>query len=204
MFFTGNPCSEDALSKSIIKKSVYGISDNKKFVLIVMGSLGSSRINDYLVNSMNMFNNKDYDILFVTGKGSYDDVVKNKFPSNVHVVPYVDGLTGLMKSADLIISRAGASTLSEIIALELPSILIPSPYVANNHQYKNALDLVNCNASLMIEEKDLKGDILVRKIDDVLYDSKKINDMKKNLKSLMVKDSASLIYKNIKDLVDRK
>ena len=202
--FTGNPCSEDALSKSIIKKSVYGISDNKKLVLIVMGSLGSSRINDYLVNSMNMFNNKDYDILFVTGKGSYDDVVKNKFPSNVHVVPYVDGLTGLMKSADLIISRAGASTLSEIIALELPSILIPSPYVANNHQYKNALDLVNCNASFMIEEKDLKGDILVRKIDEVLYDSKKINDMKKNLKSLMVKDSASLIYKNIKDLVDRK
>ena len=202
--FTGNPCSEDALSKKAIDKSLYGIREDRKLVLIVMGSLGASRINDYLVSVSSMFNGKDYDILFVTGKSSYDSVVRNTFPSNVHVVPYVDGLTGLMKNCDLIVSRAGASTLSEIIALELPSILIPSPYVANNHQYKNALDLVNNDASIMIEEKDLKGDILVRKIDEVLSDSKKISDMKNNLKSLMVKDSASLIYKNIKDLVDRK
>ncbi len=202
--FTGNPCSEDALSKEPIKKSVYGIKNNRKLVLFVMGSLGSSRVNEYLVSSMNLFNGKDYDILFVTGKGSYDSISKNSFPSNVHVVPYVDGMTGLMKNVDLIVSRAGASTMSEIIALELPSILIPSPYVANNHQYKNALDLVNVNASVMIEEKDLKGDILVRKIDEILYDDNKIHDMKKNLKSMMVRDSASLIYSNIKELVDRK
>ena len=82
------------------------------------------------------------------------------------VVSYVDGMTGLMKNVDLIVSRAGASTLSEIIALGLPSILIPSPYVANNHQYRNAMDLVNSSAAIMIEEKDLKGDILVRKIDE--------------------------------------
>lgn len=202
--FTGNPCSEDALNKEPIKKSVYGIKNNRKLVLFVMGSLGSSRVNEYLVSSMNLFNGKDYDILFVTGKGSYDSISKNSFPSNVHVVPYVDGMTGLMKNVDLIVSRAGASTMSEIIALELPSILIPSPYVANNHQYKNALDLVNVNASVMIEEKDLKGDILVRKIDEILYDDNKIHDMKKNLKSMMVRDSASLIYSNIKELVDRK
>lgn len=202
--FTGNPCSEDALSKEPIKKSVYGIKNNRKLVLFVMGSLGSSRVNEYLVSSMNLFNGKDYDILFVTGKDSYDSISKNSFPSNVHVVPYVDGMTGLMKNVDLIVSRAGASTMSEIIALELPSILIPSPYVANNHQYKNALDLVNVNASVMIEEKDLKGDILVRKIDEILYDDNKIHDMKKNLKSMMVRDSASLIYSNIKELVDRK
>ena len=202
--FTGNPCSEDALGNKPIKKSVYGINDSRKLVLFVMGSLGSSRVNDYLVSVMNLFNGKDYDILFVTGKGSYDSISNNSFPSNVHVVPYVDGMTGLMKNVDLIVSRAGASTMSEIIALELPSILIPSPYVANNHQYKNALDLVNVNASVMIEEKDLKGDILVRKIDEILYDKNKISDMKKNLKSMMVRDSASLIYSNIKELVDRK
>lgn len=202
--FTGNPCSEDALSKKSIKKSVYNIKDNRKLVLFVMGSLGSSRVNEYLVNIMNLFSNKDYDVLFVTGKGSYDSISSNSFPENVHVVPYVDGMTGLMKNVDLIVSRAGASTLSEIIALELPSILIPSPYVANNHQYKNALDLVNENASIMIEEKDLKGDILVRKIDEILYDDNKIESMKKNLKSMMVSNSASLIYSNIKKLVDRK
>ena len=202
--FTGNPCSEDAIKKSAVKKSAYGLSDSKKLVLIVMGSLGSSRVNDFLVSTMNLFNGKDYEVLFVTGKSSYDVVSKNKFPSNVHVVPYVDGMTGLMKNTDLIVSRAGASTLSEIIALELPSILIPSPYVANNHQYKNAMDLVGNNASVMIEEKDLKGDILVRKIDEVLSSESRIKEMKKNLKSMMVLNSASLIYDNLKELVDRK
>lgn len=202
--FTGNPCSEDAIGKTPIKKSFFGIPDDRKLVLIVMGSLGSSRINDYMLSVMNMFNGKDYDVLFVTGNGSYDEVSKNSFPDNVHVVPYVDGMTGLMKNVQLIVSRAGASTMSEIIALGLPSILIPSPYVANNHQYKNALDLVNENGSVMIEERDLKGDILVRKIDEILSDENKINDMKKNLKSMMVDDSASLIYENIKKLIDRK
>ena len=202
--FTGNPCSEDALAKKPIKKSSYGISDDRKLVLIVMGSLGSSRVNDYLINIMSLFSNKDYDLMFVTGKASYESVCHNSFPSNVHVVPYIDGMTGLMKNSDLIVSRAGASTLSEIIALGLPSILIPSPYVANNHQYKNALDLVNSNCSVMIEEKDLRGDILVRKVDELLNDTNKINDMKNNLKSMMVSNSASLIYENINELVDRK
>ena len=202
--FTGNPCSEDALNKTAILKSTFGIDNKRKLVLFVMGSLGSSRVNDYLVSIMNLFNNKDYDVLFVTGTSSYESISKESFPSNVHVVPYVDGLTGLMKNVDLIVSRAGASTMSEIIALELPSILIPSPYVANNHQYKNAMDLVNIGASIMIEEKDLKGDILVRKIDEVLYDDEKIRSIKKNLKSMMVSNSASLIYNNLKKLVDRK
>ena len=202
--FTGNPCSEDAISKKVISKSKFGISDDKKLVLIVMGSLGSSKINDYIIKSMSSFNNHSYEVLFVTGKSSYDSVIKNKFPSNVHVVPYVDGMTGLMKNTDLIVSRAGASTISEIVALGIPSILIPSPYVANNHQFKNAMDLVKNKSALMIEEKDLNGDILVRKIDEVLCDSEKIKNIKKNLKLLVVKNSASLIYENIKELVDRK
>lgn len=202
--FTGNPCSEEAINKKAVSPKVYGIDSGKKVVLIVMGSLGSSRINEFLVNSMSLFNGKKYDVLFVTGKGSYDEVSKNCFPLNVHVVPYIEGMTGLMKNCDLVVSRAGASTMSEIIALGIPSILIPSPYVANNHQFKNAKDLVDSNASVMIEERDLKGDILVRKIDEILYDENKIRVFKKNLKNLRVANSASLIYESVKDLVDRK
>ena len=200
---TGNPCSEDALNKPAISKEKFGFSKDKKLVIIVMGSLGSSRINDYIINSMGQFNS-DYEVLFVTGKSSYDDVIKNSFPDNVLVVPYDDGMTGLMKNADLIVSRAGASTISEIVALGIPSILIPSPYVANNHQFKNAMDLVSTDSAFMIEEKDLKGDILVKKIDEILSDSSKIKNIKNNLKSLAVNNSASLIYDNIKELVDRK
>ena len=146
-------------------------------------------------------NKKDYEILFVTGKKDYEDVSKNEFPSNVHVVPYIDKRTRVLKKTDVIVSRAGASTLSEIIALNTPSILIPSPYVANNHQYKNAMDLVNRGSAMLIEEKDLNGDILVRKIDEMLENS---DIYKNNLKKLFISNSGDKIYNNIKKLVDRK
>ena len=109
-----------------------------------------------------------------------------------------------MKAADLGVSRCGASTLSEIIALSKPSILIPSPYVANNHQYKNALDLTERNAAIMLEERDLKGDILVRKIDSLINNQEKLNEMKKNLKELYIPNSAQKIYNILKEMVDKK
>ena len=202
--FTGNPCSEDAIKKTPISKSEYGLSKDKKLVLCVMGSLGSSKINEYLSNTMKLFNNKDYEIMYVTGKGYYDEVKDIKFPSNVKVVPFIENMTRLMKSTDLIVTRAGASTLSEIIALKIPSILIPSPYVVNNHQYKNAMDLTNSNAAILLEEKDLKGDILVRKVDELLSNKELIKDIKTNLSKFDVKDSATVIYKNIKKLVMEK
>ena len=202
--FTGNPCSEDAIKKTPISKSEYGLSKDKKLVLCVMGSLGSSKINEYLSNTMKLFNNKDYEIMYVTGKGYYDEVKDIKFPSNVKVVPFIENMTRLMKSTDLIVTRAGASTLSEIIALKIPSILIPSPYVVNNHQYKHAMDLTNSNAAILLEEKDLKGDILVRKVDELLSNKELIKDIKTNLSKFDVKDSATVIYKNIKKLVMEK
>lgn len=201
--FTGNPCSEDAIKVKPVSKKEYNFDSSKKLVLVVMGSLGSSRVNDYLISVMPKFEGKSYELLFVTGKTSYDKVKGYNFPKNVKVVPYVDGLTGIMKNCDLVVSRAGASTISEFVALEKPSILIPSPYVANNHQFKNAMDLVNEGAALIIEEKDLNGDILVDKIDSVIDDSVKIGKMKDKLKSMKVVNSASLIYNNLKELVDR-
>lgn len=204
VIFTGNPCSEDAKKKNPIKKSELNLSDSKKLVLIVMGSLGSSRVNDFLVSTLNLFKNKKYEVLFVTGKGDFEKINKNKYSSNVFIVPYINELTKVMKKTDLIVSRAGASTLSEIIALQVPSILIPSPYVTNNHQYKNALDLVKRDAAVLIEEKDLKGEILVNNIDLIINDENKIKEMKKNLKEMDIDNSASKIYNVIKKLVGDK
>lgn len=202
--FTGNPCSENAINVEPANKKEFNLSDNKKLVLFVMGSLGSSKVNEFLLKTMSLFNNKDYEILFVTGTSSYDEIKNNKFPSNVHVVPYIENMTRIMKKTDIIVSRAGASTLSEIMSLQVPSILIPSPYVAENHQFKNAMDLINNNAALMIEEKDLKGDILVRTIDELINDDKKIKEMKKNLKDMSINDSATKIYNELKLLVGDK
>jgi len=204
VIMTGNPCSEDACNIEAASKKEFGLSEDKPLVLFVMGSLGASKVNEFLVKTMTLFNNKDYEILYVTGKKDYETIKNNKFPKNVKVVPYIDKMTRIMKKTDIIVTRAGASTLSEIIALKLPSIIIPSPYVTNNHQYKNALDLVEKNAAIMIEEKDLKSDIIVRNIDKMLSDKQILNNMKNNLESLQVKNSATVIYNSIRQLIDRK
>ena len=202
--FTGNPCSENAVKVKEAKKSEFNLTEGKKLVLFVMGSLGSSKMNEFLLKTMSLFKNKEYEVLFVTGASSYDDIKNSDLPSNVRILPYIDNMTRIMKKTDLIVSRAGASTLSEIISLNLPSILIPSPYVPNNHQYKNALDLINNKACVLIEEKDLKGDILVRNIDEVLNNPIKIKEMKNNLNKLKIDNSATIIYENIKKIVDWK
>lgn len=201
--FTGNPCSEEAIKVNKIEKKELGLSENKKLVLIVMGSLGASTFNNYFLSLLPKIKEKDYEIVFITGKTDYEKIKENKFPKNIFVYPFFENLPRLMKNVDVMVSRAGASTLSEIIALNIPTILIPSPYVANNHQYKNAMDLVKEKAALLIEEKDLKENILLEKIEEVLKEEKS-KEMRKNLKKLNTKDSALKIYKEIKALVDRK
>jgi len=197
--FTGNPCSEEAIKKEAIDKKTLGLNENKKLVLFVMGSLGSEKMNNLLYKTMNKFKNKDYEILFVTGKDAYEEMKKKEYPSNIKVVPYIEEMTRVMKKTDIIVSRAGASTLSEIMALQVPSILIPSPYVPNNHQYKNALDLTKKDAAILIEEKDLNEEVLVKSIDEILNNEEKVKKMKASLEELSVKDSATKIYKAIKE-----
>ena len=198
---TGNPCSEDALKAPVLLKSTLGLSATKKLVLIVMGSLGAGRVSKYLESELQKFEGKDYEVLFVTGKGSYDEVMKHSYPKNVKIIPFYEGLTSVMKKTDVMVSRAGASTLSELIALEVPSILIPSPCVANNHQYLNALDLVNQNAALMIEEKNLEDGVLFKKVDELINNEEEMKNIKGNLKKMQVKDSATVIYDNLKRIV---
>ena len=197
--YTGNPCSEEALKKEAIDKRVLGLDPNKKLVLFVMGSLGSEKASNILYKTMNSFKDKPYEILFVTGKLYYDDMKNRDYPKNVKVVPYIDDMTRVMKKTDLMVSRAGASTLSEIMALTVPSILVPSPYVTNNHQYKNALDLTKNNAAVLIEEKDLNSEVLMSTIDNILNDEEKIKQMKEALKNMSVNDSALKIYEAIKE-----
>ena len=184
---TGNPCSEKALNMKKANKESYGLTKNKKLVLIVMGSLGSRTVNDKIVSFLDDFKNKDYEVMFVTGNSYYEKVKDLKVPENVKIVPFI--------------SRAGASTMSEILVLNVPTIFIPSPYVTNNHQYKNAMDLVNQKAALIIEEKDLTKDNLVKMIDDTLNDKTLYKSLKDNLKELGIKDSGERIYEVLKGMI---
>ncbi|MDE5539645.1 MAG: undecaprenyldiphospho-muramoylpentapeptide beta-N-acetylglucosaminyltransferase, partial [Bacilli bacterium] len=123
------------------------------------------------------------------------------FPPNVKVLPYLDNLAGIMRNADLIVTRAGASTMSEILALSLPAIFIPSPYVANNHQYYNAKEIVDNNAGLMIEEENLAGANLFKMVSSLLNDKKQYDIMKMNLKNLGKTDSCAVIVDAIEEIL---
>lgn len=198
---TGNPCSEKAINAKEAKKFDFGLSEDKKLVLIVMGSLGSKTVNDKMVEFVYGFRNKEYEVVFVTGNSYYDMVKTRRFPDNVKVVPFVENLPTLMKKCDLMVSRAGASTMSEICALGIPTIFIPSPYVTNNHQYKNANDLVSKGAALMLEEKNLNKALFIKLVDDILKDENRYNELKTNVSKLGITDSSSRIYEVLKDLI---
>lgn len=202
--FTGNPCGENALKTKKINKCDLGFSKEKKLIVVVMGSLGATNVHNFMKENINKFNHKNYEILYISGKNNYEDIKDIKCPKNVKILPYLDNLAGLFGDTDILITRAGASTLSEIIALKLPSILIPSPFVPNNHQYKNAISLVNNKAALLVEEKKLTYEKINDSIDKLLTDKKYYFDMQKNLEKMQVNDSATIIYQNIKKLIDRK
>ena len=201
--FTGNPRSEEIIaSKSVDKKELgLPLNQNKKLVLIVMGSLGSTTMNRKLKETLPLFSDKDYEVVFVTGKNYYDEYKKVKVSSNVHIVSYLDNMQQVLKKTDLIVSRAGASSIAEITALGIPSILIPSPFVTHNHQFKNAQTLEKNEATVIIEEEKYDKNTLVNTIDTILGDKKYYDMLSKNCHKLGVKDSASKIYKILKELV---
>ncbi len=198
---TGNPRSEEVYNAKVLDKKEIGLSKDKKFVLIVMGSLGSETINLQLKNSINDFNTKDYEVMIVTGRDHIDEFNDVKTNSNVKIVPYLDNMANILGNVDVIVSRAGASTIAEITSLGIPSILVPSPYVANNHQYYNAKELVDNKASLLLEEKDFNSSNLLKDIDLLLNDRVLYNEMHENAVKLSNHLSCSDIYKEIKEVL---
>lgn len=201
--YTGNPSGDNVRNLKPMDKTSLGFDKNKKLIIITSGSLGSSGLNAKLIEFLKLSKDEDYEVLFITGKGNYDFFIKeNKFSKNIKVVPYLDNLSSLFKSSDLIISRAGAGTISEILMANIPSILVPSPNVANNHQYYNALDLDNNKLALMIEEKNLTGKEMYEKVKQLLSEkNKEYQTILNNLKTNKNINSSDIIYEEIGKLV---
>ena len=201
----GNPRASAA---SLIKKDTQvlidlGLNPDLKTILIVMGSLGSDSVNKVLKEAFNEMDNKDYQVLFVVGKNTSKDYLDSlqKY-KNIIVKEFIDGIK-VMANVDLIISRAGATTLSEITALKLPSILIPSPYVPNNHQVLNAKVLSDDEAAIMIEEKDLSAESLIKNIDELMNNDEKLRKMSKKTVNFAYINASSDIIKDIEVLVGK-
>lgn len=187
----GNPKGEDNKIQDVY------LNKSKKNVFIVMGSLGSETIND-IVKKMINISDKNINYHIVIGKKHYKKFTSNiDKKENVFIYEYIDNLISYTSKCDLLISRSGATTISEIINYKIPSILIPSPYVSNNHQYKNALYLKENKACHILSEKDLNERILVNEISEMVNDENRLKGFKNNLEKLEVKNTKRLIYEDI-------
>ena len=206
---TGLPVRGELLkADKAIARAQLGIPDDKLLVLSFGGSLGAKPLNeamyDILIDSAQ--NGKYYHIHSVGTNGSefLERFEKEGFVNgrkgNVEVRQYIDNMDVCMAAADLVIGRAGASSLSEIEAMGKASILIPSPYVAENHQFHNAMALVDRNAGCIIEEKDLTSQSLNDKINELLSDREKLNQIEKNAKAMSISDSRERIAEIIVSL----
>ncbi len=199
--YTGNPRSEEIIDVRKVSKKSLGFDSDKKLVVIVMGSLGSLTMTKKLKELIPGFKSKNYQVVVVTGKGYIDDYKDVKVSDNVKIVPYLDNFINVLKDTDLIVSRAGASTIAEITAIGLPAILVPSPYVTHNHQYMNAKELEDLGACTIVTEEEFEKEKLIKEIDKLLNNDDKYNKMKEASKKLGVVDSATRIYEEIKKLI---
>ncbi|MBQ9152902.1 MAG: UDP-N-acetylglucosamine--N-acetylmuramyl-(pentapeptide) pyrophosphoryl-undecaprenol N-acetylglucosamine transferase [Solobacterium sp.] len=184
----GNPEATLAYEKQADPslKEKYGLDPQKLFAVFMMGSLGSSSVSRIIDEACALFD--DYQVLIAAGK-SNDYEFRNAGKENIHLVPYVDGVQ-MLKQADAAVVRAGATTMCEISAIGVPCILIPSPYVPNNHQVMNALELVNRGAAVMIEEKDLNAQSLSKALNELMADHGKREKLAAQAKLLGKTDAA--------------
>ena len=199
--YIGNPRSEEIVKVKKLNKETLGLSKNKQLVLFVMGSLGSITMTTKLKELIPSFKDKNYEVVIITGKNYYEEYKQLDVPNNVFLFPFMDNLNELLKSTDLCISRAGATTIAELTAIGLPSILVPSPYVTHNHQLMNAKELEDIGACVIVEEKDFDQLIILKNIDQILKNKELYQQMKDAALSLGVKTSATKFYQEVKELV---
>lgn len=195
---TGLPVRKELLcaDRAEARKKL-GIPDGAAVVLSTGGSLGAESINNVMCDVIPHFKN-DGRVYFIHGYGQLGRFVPEKLRehgidpdklSNGRVAEYIFDMADCMTAADLVISRAGASSLAEIEALGKASLLVPSPYVSENHQYHNAMALVEKNAAILVEQKNLTGEKVIEIINGLINDPKKYEKIGDNARNMSVSDA---------------
>ncbi len=202
---TGNPVRvEVAKMGKEEAKQILGF-DNRPVLLSFGGSLGARPINEAVCELIKEYNNNsDFYHIHATGKFGYNSVMEKlsdiKLKEETQVREYIDNMDVCMAAADLVVCRAGAITLSELALCGKPAVLIPSPYVAENHQYHNAMTLKKVGAAEIIEEKDLTGKELIRQVSYLIQNKPKLEKMSQNAKKAAIPDCLDRIYRVIMEL----
>ena len=199
---TGNPVRKDITGTLPVKNEAltfFQLNQNKKTILIIGGSLGARTINESIEKNMELFLQNGYQLLWQTGKIYYDGIqerMKNKDLSDVKIHQFIMEMNTAYSAADIIISRAGALSISELCIIGKPIVLIPSPNVSEDHQTKNAMALVSKNAALML--KDMEAiEKLGSMVVDLVNDEARQKELSLNISLLAKKDAAIVIAENI-------
>ena len=207
---TGNPVRREILTADkAASRAALGV-DSRPLVLSFGGSLGAKMVNENMVGLLAR-SGQDGRYQHIHGYGKYGssilDLIRQRGTDvsecgNLDVREYIDNMAECMAAADLVISRAGAITLSEIQALGKPAILIPSPNVAENHQFHNAMALVNNGAAEIIEEKDLTEQLIIEKVDGLLMNPDRLEEFRENSRKMAITDANERIYSVIKQVLN--
>lgn len=208
----GNPLrhSFSSLTKSQARERL-GIEKDKIFIVSFGGSLGAEVLNDVIISCMKELSNKNGNIKHIHSAGrAHFENIKSKYPdlckenTGVRIVPYIDDMPIYLTAADLAITRSGAMTISELCRSSTASILIPSPNVTANHQYKNAKHMEILGAAKIIEEKELTADQLINEINALISSPDLIRKMSKKASAAYTKNTDRMVVRVLKELIEDK
>ncbi|GAP00091.1 UDP-N-acetylglucosamine--N-acetylmuramyl-(pentapeptide) pyrophosphoryl-undecaprenol N-acetylglucosamine transferase, partial [Fructobacillus ficulneus] len=204
----GNPRGQEVAElNSDFSWQEYGLADDKKTLLIFGGSQGAPAINLATLEAIEEFNKRTYQVVLVAGPKrieNFERLLQERgltLGDHIKVLPYIENMPAVMKKADVLVSRAGATSIAELTALGLPAILIPSPFVTGDHQTKNASSLVEVGAALSIKEPDLNGASLVKAADALLLHDDQAAAMKKQAAAAGATDAGDRFYDLVKSVI---
>lgn len=203
IILTGNPVRQNILQNNISKadaRKAFQLDPEKKTILIIGGSLGARTINESILQHLSDIRNSDVQFIWQTGK-VYKEAIAKRLEgeeplANLHVTDFISDMASAYAAADMVISRAGASSISEFCLLGMPVILIPSPNVAEDHQTKNALALVNKQAAVYVKDAEAPEKLINTAL-SIVNDESKLNELHQNILGMALKNSAERIAEEV-------
>ena len=203
ILLTGNPVRQQLLETTISKADAlrsFGLDPERKTILMVGGSLGARTLNESVMSHLDLIRQSDVQFIWQTGKYYHAQIMekleKVGKPENLTVTDFISDMGAAYKAADIVVSRAGAGSISEFCLLAKPVILVPSPNVAEDHQTKNALALVNKQAALYVKDSEAPQLLMPLAIDTVKDDAK-LHSLSENILKMALPASAEIIAKEV-------
>ena len=209
IILTGNPVRQGLLNSTQSREEAiysFGLDPSKRTILILGGSLGARTINQCLMSNLDKVKDSEVQFIWQTGKIYIEEAREAVAQAGnlpmLYVTDFISDMATAYSAADLVISRAGAGSISEFCLLQKPVILVPSPNVAEDHQTKNALALVDKNAAIYVKDADAKEKLIDKAIESV-NQPQLLKNLSKNIAELAFKDSANVIAKEVIKLAEK-